>query len=380
MITIGGKYILENTIELLKKAGVSDVILIVGHKSDKIINYFKSGIGFGSNITYIHQEKPQSIGDAIWAARDKILPGEYFLLIYGDILTLSNIFIKTLQSFNSFKGPVASICLTRSPMLYGNIYLDNKMRITKIIEKPKRGDLGNYVLAGVFVLPSKFFSLLDSTKRDMERALTLLIEEVGLNASIWEEDWIDMVFPWDILSANKIIMDSWEAARIAKSAKFNGDVKVEGPAIIEAGVVVESGTVIKGPCYIGHNNFIGNNVLIRKYTSIGAGSVIGYGVEMKNCVMFGNSKVGRLSFLGDSVIGENVDIGSGTMTVNENLEGGTVKSILDGHLHDTGLVKLGAFIGDNVKIGASNTLKAGSIINSGSIIPHQCSYPGREAS
>ena len=95
--------------------------------------------------------------------------------------------------------------------------------------------------------------------------------------------------------------------------------------------------------------------------------MIGYGVELKNCVLFGNSEVGRLSFVGDSVIGENVDIGSGTMTINENLDRTSVRVDVLGETVDSGLTKLGAFIGDDVKIGAGNTLAAGTVLTPGTM-------------
>lgn len=375
MIPVSGRYLIENSIELLKAAGVNDFVVIIGHERHKITSFFQHGDDHGVNLSYITQEDPHSIGAAVAEARNKVLPGEYFLLLYGDILTRGNIFLQTLQSFNSFRGPVAAICLTPSSKPYGNVYLDNQMRITRIIEKPAESDLGNYVLAGVFVLPSQFFELLDRTASDMEQALALLLGEPGLWASIWEDEWIDMVHPWDVLRGNRIMMEPWSNAFIAADAQLRGDVKIEGPVYIASGVVIESGSVLRGPCYVGPNTYVGNNVLIRNYTSIGSGCTIGYGVEMKNCVMFGHSRVGRLSFIGDSVIGENVNIGSGTMTVNATLEGKTVSVLVDGVLQDSGFNKLGAFIGDNVEIGASNTMPAGIMIEAGAHIPHHTSLP-----
>lgn len=373
MITVSGRYLLENSIELLKAAGVTDCILIVGHQREKIMSFFQQGAEHGVNISYIPQEDPHGIGAALAEARNTVLPGEYFLLVYGDILTRGNIFIQTLQSFHSCRAPVAAICLTPSAELYGNVYLDEQMRITRIIEKPQTGGLGNYVLAGVFVLPSQFFEILDRAGNDMEQALALLLKDPGLWASIWEDDWIDMVHPWDILRGNHIIMEPWDAAFISCEAQLRGDAKIEGPVYIAPGVVIESGSVLRGPCYVGPNTYVGNNVLIRKYTSIGRDCVIGYGVELKNCVMFGHSRVGRLSFIGDSVIGEHVNIGSGTMTVNANLEDKTVQVLVGGALQDSGFKKLGAFIGDHVQIGASNTLPAGLCIEAGEYLPHNTS-------
>ncbi len=375
MINVAGKFVLERTIELLKESGINVINIVVGHKKEKIINYFESSNHANLNLHYIEQKRSTGIGNAIFQARDRFDPGEYFILIYGDVLTAANIFSHTLQSFGSTKSPVASICLTQSSGMFGNVYLDDEMKITKIIEKPKKPGLGNYVLSGVYILPASFFNLLKSCNKNMEKAFRKLIEKGNLSASIWEEDWIDIAYPWDILSANRIIMDSWRQATIAESVNLNGDVKINGPVFIDENVEIRSGTILEGPCYIGKGSFIGNNVLVRKYTSISANSVIGYGVELKNSILFEKANVGRLSFIGDSVLGYNIYFGSGTMTINHTNNRKSVKTKINGKNIDSHCKKLGTFAGDNVTIGTSNSLLAGTIIPSSKVIPHNHSYP-----
>jgi bifunctional UDP-N-acetylglucosamine pyrophosphorylase/glucosamine-1-phosphate N-acetyltransferase len=249
------------------------------------------------------------------------------------------------------------------------------MKITKILEKPKGENLGNYVLSGVYILPSDFISILEDTKLDMAKALSILAKDHSLTASIWENEWVDVGFPWEILEANRILMSRWNSASISSTITVKGNVVITGPVQIEEGVEIRSGAVIEGPSFIGAGSFIGNNVLIRKNTSIGKGCVIGYGVELKNCILFGNSRVGRLSFIGDSVIGSNVEIGAGTMTINRNIDNTTVCSVVNGEKVDTGLEKLGAFIGDNAEIGSGHTLMAGVSIENDARIPHHYTYP-----
>src|SRR5262245_59649717 len=350
MTVVGGGSLIHRTLMHLREAGVTDVAVTLGQNGDKVRASFGDGQDLGLNVTYVEQDRGRGIADAILSARHCFNPGEYFILVYGDVVTSANIFPQALQSFNSFRGPIACVCLPGPPTgRYGNVYLSGT-RITKIVEKPSTSDLGNYVLAGVFVLPSEAFTLVEKSGGDMERVFAALVRSPGLNASIWEEGWIDIEYPWDILAANRMVMDTWEEAHISRHATVDGNVTFNGPVRVERGAVIKSGAVLAGPCYIGRNCFVGHNVLVRSYSSLGPGSMIGYGVELKNCVLFGNSKVGRLSFIGDSVIGENVDIGSGTMTINENLEQSRILVDVLGETVDSGLDKLGAFIGDDVKI------------------------------
>jgi len=376
MTVVAGGSLIRRTLTHLREVGVTDVTVVLGQNGDKVRTTFNDGQDLGLNLMYVEQERPRGIADAILAARRRFIPGEYFILVYGDVVTSANLFHQALQSFNSFKGPIACVCLPGPPTArYGNVYLSGT-RITKIVEKPTTGGLGNYVLAGVFVLPAQTFSLLEQAG-DMEAVFGLLTNAPGLNASIWEEGWIDVEYPWDILAANRMVMDTWEEAQISRHAVVEGNVTLNGPARIEPGSVIKSGAVLAGPCYIGHNCYVGNNVLVRSYSSLGPGSMIGYGVELKNCVLFGNSKVGRLSFVGDSVIGQNVDIGSGTMTINENLDHSPVQVDVRGETVDSGLTKLGAFMGDDVKVGAGNTLAAGTVLGAGVSVPHHATIGER---
>lgn len=369
MVSAAGTSIFENTLELLQKAGIHDIFVVVGHHKEKLIELIGEHSRNGTNIHYLEQKKVGEIGNAVYQAKSKISPGEYFLLIYGDTVTSANIFSKIQQSFHSFKSPVASICLPPSSKMFGNVFLNAHMKITQIIEKPQGDELGNYVLSGVYILPSGFFQLLEKNGYSMENAFQSLVEGEGLYASMWEDDWLDIVYPWEILTANRIIMDSWGKSSIAKTAVLERNVTIMGTVQIAEDAVIKAGAVLEGPCSIGKKCYIGNNSLIRSYTSMGDHCSVGYGVELKNCVVFKNSRIGRLSFIGDSVIGENVDIGAGSMTVNRTVDWKHISVKLGKNKFETERTKLGAFIGDNVVIGAGNTIAPGTVINPGTIVP-----------
>ena len=349
MIRIAGKYILENSIFFLKEAGIHDIVLVVNHQQDMVRQYFGSGQTFGVNLEYVVQEKVEGIGHALSLCRSS-LEKEPFLLVYGDVLT-----------------DVALVTLPESSKEFGNVYLDHEMKISRLVEKPQANQ-SNYVFAGMFVLFPKIFELLAEKQNDVSRCYEQMVESNKLQACLWEKGWIDMIHPWHILDANKMIMSSWQTAEIDSTVKLLGHVHFEGAVRIGPGVTIESGTVLKGPCYIGSNSYVGNNSLIRNFSAIGPDSIVGYGSELKNCVLFGNNDVGRLSFVGDSVFGENVKSGSGLTTVNHTVDYGQIACKSESDLIETGLTKLGSFIGDSVTIGARHALGPGSIVESKKII------------
>ena len=366
MIRIAGQYILENTICFLKEAGIHDIVLVVNHQQDLIRRYFGSGQTLGVNLEYVVQDELKGIGHALSLCRSS-LEKKPFLLVYGDVMTDYNPFLSILQTYSETDREVALIALPESSKEFGNVYLDHEMKISRLVEKPQANQ-ANYVFAGMFVLFPKIFERLAENQNDIFRSYEQLIASSGLQACLWEKGWIDMIHPWHILDANRMLMSSWQTAEIDSTVKLLGHVHLEGAVRIGPDVTIESGTVLKGPCYIGANSYVGNNSLIRNFSAIGPNSMVGYGSELKNCVLFGNNDVGRLSFVGDSVLGENVKSGSGLTTVNHTVDYSRITCSSNSDSVETGLTKLGVFIGDSVSIGARHTLGPGSIVESGKII------------
>src|SRR5574340_171357 len=187
MAVVGNGPLLSRTLGHLREVGVADVMVMLGQTGEKVRAVFGDGQPMGLHITYIEQKAHGGIAEAILEARQRFIPGEYFILVYGDVVASANLFHQALQSFNSFKGPIACVCLPGPPTgRYGNVYLSGT-RITRIVEKPATAGLGNYVLAGVFVLPVEVFALLEKSGGDMEKVFAHLVRSPGLNASIWEE-------------------------------------------------------------------------------------------------------------------------------------------------------------------------------------------------
>ena len=89
-------------------------------------------------------------------------------------------------------------------------------------------------------------------------------------------------------------MEKNEDTRISKKAKIESGVKIEGPAVISAGAHIRSGATIIGPCFIGPGAYIGNNSLVREYTDIGRDVVVGFGVELKSCILMEGAKTWKI--------------------------------------------------------------------------------------
>lgn len=373
MLPVAGEVLLRSAVEKMRAAGVSDLVVVVGHRAERIIDEFGQGARHGVTIRYVRQSEPTGIRDAARLARECFREDESFLLAYADVLASEGMYRRVVQMFGSFGQPVAAICHTPDAQNYGTVYLGEDMRIERLVEKPSAREMGNYVLAGLFVMPYRLFDLLE--RLDMDEALNELCAKEGLRSSIQEDPWLDTRHPWDLLKGNRMVMDGWREARVDGSVRLRGTVQFRGPARIERNVVIESGASIFGPCFIGEGAFLGNGVLVRPYTAIGANAVVGFGVELKNCTLLDGVRVGRMSFVSDSVVGEGAVVGSGTMTLIQNEDQSPVAVRMPGGAVDSGLDKVGSFLGDGARVGASNTLAPGSVVPPGEVIPHHCTWP-----
>jgi len=360
MFNICGKPILEHILELLKKVGIIELVIVVGYQKDSIIDYFGSGFDFEVDIKYIVQEKQIGIEDAILASENELKDEECFLLAHADFFVDVDMVQRTIDTFHEFNAD-STIALTLAPDVsrYGVAVLDvSDGRIEQIIEKPIPGsELSKYAVSSVYMFRPEIFNHLKETQQ-LDGAVNRLCKRGNVYAAIWEGQWIDVEYPWDTLTACQFVMDRLmkEGSYISKDAEIEG--RIEGPVWISAGVKVRSGAVIKGPVYIGENTFIGDNSLIRDYTAIENDVVIGFGVEIKNSIILNNSFVNRLSFIGDSVISNKVYIGAGTQIINWNKDE-PIYALINGEKMDTGRTKLGAIIGDHTTLEVNCSIMPG---------------------
>jgi N-acetylglucosamine-1-phosphate uridyltransferase (contains nucleotidyltransferase and I-patch acetyltransferase domains) len=177
--------------------------------------------------------------------------------------------------------------------------------------------------------------------------------------------WIDVGRPWDVMDVNKLILD-----RV--NSKINGEVeegaRIKGKVVVEEGARIKSGSYIEGPVYIGRGVEVGPNSYIRPYTVIRESAKIGANVEVKGSIILERAKIPHLSYIGDSIVCEEVNVGAGTITANLRLDEEEVKVTIRGKRVPSGRKKLGAFIGGYTKIGINVSIMPGVKIGAFSYI------------
>ena len=174
--------------------------------------------------------------------------------------------------------------------------------------------------------------------------------------------WRNNPAVWNLLACFSSLFEKADLGRI--EGKVDPLAYIVKPELISIGKgsVVEKGAYIEGPCIIGRDTIVRHGAYIRGGAVIGDGCVIGHATEVKGSLFFNGAKAPHFSYVGDSVIGNNVNLGAGVKCANFKLDEKNVFVAFEGTRYDTGLKKMGAIIGDGTKIGCNTVLSPGVII------------------
>lgn len=377
MIPVAGRPLLEHSIVELKDAGVTDVLLVVGYKKDVLKEYFKDARArLGVDIHFIDQDFSKGKGTGVAAGFARAFAGsDPFLLAYGD-LQYDGATIKEFIGEFTKHQPDALLALKEvpDPSLYGVVELDASGNATRIVEKPKPGDSPSRMTnAGIYVFSPAIFDAIDKTtlsprgEIELTDSVQILINE-GKKVrghDIKDGWWRDIGRAYDLLDANAHYF-----TRIRKMIKgtVEPNVNIKGEVYVGEGTLIRSGTYIEGPVYIGDGSDIGPNAFIRPNTYIGNKCRIGNACEVKASIIMSGTKISHLSYVGDSIIGENVNFGAATIAANLRLDHKMVAIKEKGQLIETGRKKLGVICGDNVNVGCNANLEPGVRIGANCII------------
>lgn len=370
MIPLAGKPILEYVVQYLINTNLRDIIIVVGHKKERIIDHFSTGKDFGANISYVEQKKLMGVEDAILTASPLLEDEDQFLIVHSDFVASDEIIRRAIEYHNGLDSDATIvITLVDDPTFYGAVEIDENARILRIIEKPKKDEApSNYAAAGVYVFKKEFLKKIDETKKLDEAVQSMIRDGKTVYGMVWEKDWKEITYPWDILEANRFILKQklkGKGSFIAESATIDSTARIEAPVWICDDVIIRPRAVIRGPCFIGTNSFIGDGALIRDHTSIGEHVSVGFGVEIKNSIIFDNTSIGRLSYIGESLIGKNVRIGAGTQTWNIRMRGGPpIEMNIDNKKVLVPVERFGTIIGDDTEISINVSIFSGKKIGS----------------
>ncbi len=349
LLKVMNKEIIKHNLEALQGL-VGEVIIIVGFKKEMIIE--EIGHKYGKlKIRYAEQKTQLGTGHALKYV-EKLIKGKFIVMGGDDIFSK-----KDIKACLRHKYAVLG-CKVEDPGRFGVFVVKGK-EVKKVVEKPKKfvSDIAN---AGLYVFDKSVFKfkLRKSQRGEYEIIdyINALIKKERVVCENVKGRWLSVGYPWDLIEANSVLVSEMKNDIKGKVEK---NVIVEGKLKAGKGTKILSGTYIKGNVIIGENCLIGPNCYLRGNTSIGNGCHIGQAVEIKNSIIMDNAKVPHLSYIGDSVIGKNSNLGAGTITANLKHDNENVRSVVKGKIVDTGRRKLGTIIADDVHTGINTTIYPG---------------------
>lgn len=359
MLPIANKPILEHLLIEIRESGIKEFIFVVGYHDEQVRSYFGDGRRWRVSISYSKQVRQLGTADAVRMV-EGLIDGN-FLMMNGDIIVNREDITALLSQSRTTIGVIK----VKDPKGLGMIEV-NRGRVTRIHEKVENPptDLAN---TGVYLFTPEIFTAIAKTptsprgEYEITTSLQILVDE-GVKVACHKIGyWLDLSYPWHLLSANEALLSQMKAenkGNIEKNTVLDGSVSVG------ANSRIRSGAYIVGPVMIGDNCDIGPNCFIRPYTTIGDNCHVGAAVEIKNSIIMKGAKVPHLNYVGDSVIGEGCNLGAGTKIANLRFDEQEVKVGNTG----TGRRKFGAVLGDAVKTGINVSINTGTMIGNNVLV------------
>ena len=356
MLPVADRPLVAHTADAAVTAGATELVFVVGYEAADVRAYFGDEYR-GVPVHFARQDQQRGTADAVRAA-GQFLDSE-FAVLNGDNLydaaTIAELFDH---------GPALAGIHVENPTNYGVISTaEERNRATGIVEKPADppSTLAN---AGAYVFPEQATAWLDVDQSERgEYELTDVVARIirEFDVTVVElERWLDVGRPWELLEANE-----WKLATLDHDLR--GDVseraEIRGAVVVEEGATVEPGVVIDGPALVRSGARVGPNAYVRGATLLAEETRVGQSVEVKNCVVMAGTHLPHLSYVGDSVLGQNVNFGAGTTVANLRHDDEPVRLTVKGERVSTGRRKFGVVVGDRARTGIDTNLNAGVVLS-----------------
>ena len=173
----------------------------------------------------------------------------------------------------------------------------------------------------------------------------------------------DNLQPWEII-------DNLEDHLLQFIKTLDNNYKIENNIAIHKTAIIEQGAILKGTIVISENCFVGANAYLRGPIFLSNFVKVGPSSEIKQSMIFDNSAIAHFNYIGNSIVGQNINFEAGSICANHFNERQDKRIFLlhNNQIIDTNTEKFGSLVGDNSKIGANAVLSPGTIIVKNSIV------------
>ena len=367
---IYGKEIVKRAVENAQKAGVKDIVAVVGYKKEEVMKVL------GDDIKYVFQDEMLGTGHAVMQAKE-YLKGKKgkVLVLNGDVPLIRPETLNKLieKSIENKEYATLLTAIYDDPTGYGRIVRDEGGNIEGIVEEkdttPEQKKIKE-INAGIYCFDIeallKALEKVTPNNKQGEYYITDVIQimnDSGLKTgAVLVEDNTEILGINDRIQLgiltkvlqmriNTELMKNGVTIEDTNTTYIYDDVEIGMDTVIHPNTTIKSGVTIGEDCEIGPNSYIREGCKLANHVKIGSF------VEIKKAIIGEGTKVPHLSYMGDCEIGEKCNIGCGTITCN-----------YDGFNKSKTIIGNHSFIGSNTNLVAPVTLGDNTFVAAGSTI------------
>ena len=326
MVPMVSKPVMGHILDLLKRHGITEVVVTLHFMPEVIQGYFGDGSSMGMDIQYAIEEVPLGTAGSVKNAQKYL--DEPFIIISGDAVT--DLDLQKIINFHEGKKAEATLTLYRvaNPLEYGVIITDADGRITQFLEKPSWGEvISDTVNTGIYVIdPAVLDMIEEGVPTDWSKDVFPKMLEDGrpLYGYVAEGNWTDVGDILEYMRATGDVLhhrvhteepgehiggDVW----VGPGVEIAPDAQLYGPIFLGDEVKVKGGVIIHGPTVIRDNTIVDNRAHIDR-SIIWRNSYIGEGAEIRGAIVGRQCTIKSRAVLFEGVVlGDNSIVGEGAV-------------------------------------------------------------------
>ncbi|MBI4304818.1 MAG: NDP-sugar synthase, partial [Chloroflexi bacterium] len=320
---------LDHLIHLLRRHGITEVILAIQYLSDAFEQHYQDGASLGVSVIHVREEKPLGTAGAVKNVEKHL--DDTFIVFNGDILT--DLDLAGMIRFHRERASKLTIALTpvEDPTAYGLVELGGGQRIRRFLEKPKWEEVTtNLINAGTYIIEPEVLRHVPAQEFYMfERGLFPGLLQLDEPMFGYPSDcyWIDIGTPQKYLDVHRHVLAGRVSCHLPGEERDNGvrtgrgcyldpAAAVQGPVIMGDRCRVEGDARISGPVVIGNDCVIGAGATVEDAV-LWNGVTVAAGATVKQAVIASNSRIENGAIIcGGAVVGCNCEIGPGNTLTN----------------------------------------------------------------
>jgi mannose-1-phosphate guanylyltransferase/phosphomannomutase len=347
MVPIVGKPVMEHILNLLKRHGITEVVVTVQYLASNIEDYFGNGSQFGMRITYSREDVPLGTAGSVKNAEEQLT--EPFLVISGDALTDYD--LTEIIRYHNEKKSLATLLLAHvyNPLEYGVIITNEDGHITQFLEKPSWGEVfSDTINTGIYVLDPQIFSYFEKNKPyDFSQELFPYMLKKG-----------DPIYGYVAPKGYWCDVGNLSEYMRANADALQGHVDIDIPAKniggniwCEDGVEIADDAQLYGPIYLAHDCKVRPGAIVHGPSTIGHYAIVDERAQIDRSIVWNNSYIGERAELRGAIVASSTSIKSKAVMFEGSVIG------------DNSIVQDGAIIQPNVKIWPDKEIEAGAVVN-----------------